>query len=105
MINGRRGMLSTGGSIAVMSSPRLTIQLGHGFQHFASVLCHLALPGNLVLAQLVLLVLVQLVLRPPGSTMRERERERGKPRRGPAWYSHAARQRRLHNLERALSIS
>jgi hypothetical protein len=32
-------------------------------------------------------------------------RERGKPRRGPAWYSLAARQRRQQRLERALSMA
>jgi hypothetical protein len=32
-------------------------------------------------------------------------RERGRPRRGPAWYSLAARQRRQQRLERALSIA
>jgi hypothetical protein len=88
MINDRRRMLSMASIIAVMSAPRLTIQLSHGFQHFASTLYHLALPENLVLAQSILLVLVQLVLRPLGSAM---PRERGKPRQGPAWYNHAAR--------------
>lgn len=32
-------------------------------------------------------------------------RERGKPRCGPAWYSMAARQKKLQKLERALSIA
>jgi hypothetical protein len=101
-INCRRVTLGTGGSRAVISAPRLTIQLGHGIHHFASVLCLLALLGNLVLVQSVLSGLIRRFLRPPGSTM---PRERGKPRRGPAWYSLVARQRRLHNLERALSIA
>jgi hypothetical protein len=36
---------------------------------------------------------------------RERERERGNPKRGPTWYCRAARKICLHNLERVLSIS
>lgn len=95
-------MLSTSGCIAVMSAPWISIQLSHGLQYFASAFCHLALPENWVLAQLVLLATVQLILRPPGSAM---PRERGKPRRGPTWYNHVARQRRLHNLEQAMSIA
>jgi hypothetical protein len=95
-------MLSMGGSIAVMSTPRLTIQLGHGISTLHLNTLSPRSAQNLVLAQLVLLVLVQLVLHPPGSAM---PRERGKPRRGPTWYSHAARKRCLHNLERALSIA
>jgi hypothetical protein len=76
MINCRRVTLGMGGSKAVISAPRLTIQLGHGIHHFASVLCLLALLGNLVLVQSVLSGLIHSFLRPPGSTMPERERER-----------------------------
>jgi hypothetical protein len=77
-INCRRVTLGTGGSRAVISSPRIIIHLGHGIHHFASVLCLLALLGNLVLVQSVLSGLIRRFLRPPGSTMpREREENPG----------------------------
>jgi hypothetical protein len=96
-INGRRRVSTT-----VMSAPWISIPLSPGLHYFTSELRHLARSENWVIAQWVLLAVIQWILRPPGSAM---PRERGKPRRGPAWYSYAARQRRLQNLEWALSIA
>jgi hypothetical protein len=91
-----------GFSIVVMSSLGLSLPLGRGWLHFSLTL---HLPGsseNETCVQWILIAPPQRIINPPGLAM---PRERGKPRHGPAWYSLAARQRRVQRLERTLSIA
>jgi hypothetical protein len=50
------------------------------------------------------------LIRPPSMFLQSASftlmpRERGKPRRGSAWYTHAAQRQRLQRMERALSLA
>jgi hypothetical protein len=92
-------MTGTGGGCAVLSTPRIILQLGHGIHHSASSPRFFALLGD---SALVLSGLILIFLWPLGSVM---PRERGKPKRGPSWYCYYARHRCLHDLERASSIA
>jgi hypothetical protein len=101
--NGRGMTTGTGGGCTVLSTPQILLQVGHGILHLVSLLCR----GSALLSDLTLGLsdfsgLILRALWPPGSVM---PRERGKPRRGPSWYCYVARQRHLHELEKASSIA
>jgi hypothetical protein len=74
LINCRGMTTGTGGGCAVLSSPWIILQLGHGIHHSASSLCLFALLGDLALVLSDFSGLILRFLWPPGShVMPERE--------------------------------
>jgi hypothetical protein len=93
--------MGTGGMHKVTSAPLAPLhflRVCYGSSHSAQLL-------HLGFAPVILLALCFLKPLPVWFSLTAMPREHGKPKRGPSWYSYAARQRHIHRLAQASSTS
>jgi len=87
--HGRGMTIGMGGGCAVLLSPQILLQVGHGIHHSVSLLCRgFALLSYPVLGLSDFSSLILIFLWPPGFVM---PHERGKTGKGSSWYYYFSR--------------